>query len=72
MKYKISRGTKEMVSQILKAAENRDDSQLNSLLDQVEIRAREMVKSKPMSDFFDVMGPDRIAQSTNIYQKEEI
>ena len=33
IRYNVGRNTKEMVSKILKAAEDGDDSQLNSLLD---------------------------------------
>ena len=50
VKYDIGKNTKEMVSKIFKAASSNNQTELNSLLDQVEVRAREMVKPKDLPD----------------------
>ena len=49
-KYDIGRNTKEMVNKIFRAASSNNQDELNSLLDQVETRARDMVKSNDLPD----------------------
>ena len=53
LKYKIGKGTKEMVNKIFKAAANSNNDnqkELNSLLDQIEKRAQDMCKPSVLPD----------------------
>ena len=50
LKYKIGKGTKEMVNKIFKAAHNDNEKELNSLLDQIEKRAKNMCKPSVLPD----------------------
>ena len=50
LKYKIGKGTKEMVNKIFKAAHTDNARELESLLDQIEKRAKDMCKPSVLPD----------------------
>ena len=50
LKYKIGKGTKDMVNKIFKAAHDDNARELESLLDQIEKRARDMCKPSVLPD----------------------
>ena len=50
LKYKIGKGTKDMVNKIFKAAHDDNSRELESLLDQIEKRAKDMCKPSVLPD----------------------
>ena len=50
LKYKIGKGTKDMVNKIFKAAHDDNARELESLLDQIEKRAKDMCKPSVLPD----------------------
>ena len=67
VKYDIGRNTKEMVDKIFKAAASKNEKELNTLLDQVEVRARKMVKPVDLPDH-GLPNPARKTESSRVGQ----